>query len=82
MRGPLAGSGLLMVEGRQYPFCTGPLWKSEIAPRPGLLVDIDFGEQEQILAITAVAEEKTAVEEEDQSRNLLHKLAARLGVSK
>ena len=36
LRSPHAGPGLLMVEGRQYPFSLESLWKSQGSPQPGL----------------------------------------------
>jgi hypothetical protein len=89
LRDPYAGPGLLMVEGRQYPFSLEPVWKSDGPPKPGLPVDIDFGQSGQILAITVVPESELAKEKaaaaaagQRSGASLLNKLAARFGVSK
>ena len=56
LRDPHAGPGLLMVEGRQYQFWLNGVWKSDVPPKPGLLVDITFNTRGQIHAIRAVTE--------------------------
>ncbi len=86
LRDPHAGPGLLMIEGRQYPFLLN-VWRSEGPPKPGLPVDVDFGERGQILAITMVPESQLAKERTDVARRksgwrLLDKLAAVLGMTR
>ena len=56
LRDPGASPGLLMIEGRQYRFCLEAVWTSEVPPKPGLAVDVQFDRAGQILAITAVSE--------------------------
>src|ERR1700758_4023751 len=56
LRDPHCGPGLLIVEGRQYQFCLDGVWKSDVPPKPGLLVDITFNTRGQIQAIRAVTE--------------------------
>ena len=89
LRHSQAGSGLLMVEGRQYPFSLQPLWKSEQPPKPGLPVDIDFGKGGQIISITTVAESQLSKEKAETALGghrpaaaFLTKLAARIGVGR
>ncbi len=87
LRDPQAGPGLLMIEGRQYPFLL-TVWKSEDPPKPGLPVDVDFGERGQILVITVVPEPQLARERKEacgqkkESWRLLDKLAAMLGMTR
>src|SRR5262252_8975295 len=56
LRDPRLGPGLLMVEGRQYPFLMEGLWRSEVPARPGLAVNVDFDAHGNLNAITAVPE--------------------------
>jgi len=57
LRDPRLGLGrLLMVEGRQYPFLSEGLWRSEVPARPGLVVNVDFDAHGNLNAITAVPE--------------------------
>ena len=86
LRDPYAGPGLLMIEGRQYPFLM-TVWKSEGPPKPGLPVDVDFAQNEQIHAITVVAEsqlvkERTEAAGRNRGWRLLDKLAAICGMTR
>src|ERR1700745_3736650 len=54
LRDPYVGPGLLMVEGKQYPFLLEGLWRSEVPAKPGLAVNVDFDNQGNLNAITAV----------------------------
>src|SRR5512147_1427874 len=56
LRDPTAGPGLLMVEGQQYLFALEPVWKSDVPPKPGLVVDVDLDGSGKIQAITVVPE--------------------------
>lgn len=62
LRDPHAGPGLVMAEGRQYPFVDG-VWKSDAPPEPGLLVDLDVDEDGQVRAIYVVPEWQLAQEQ-------------------
>jgi hypothetical protein len=68
LRDPHAGPGLLMVEGRQYQFLLESVWKSEGPPKPGLAVEVDFGQSGQILAISVVPESQLAQEQEEAGK--------------
>src|SRR5690348_8883786 len=65
LRDPNAGPGLLIVEGQQYPFALEGVWKSEAAPKPGLVVDVDFDGNGQISGITVVPDSVLAKEQAD-----------------
>ena len=65
LRDPNSGPGLLIVEGQQYPFALEGVWKSEVAPKPGLVVDVDFNGGGQISSITAVPDSVLAKEQAD-----------------
>lgn len=51
LRDTSAGSGLLMVEGRQVPFRLEGIWRSPVAPKPDMPVQVEFDEQGQLLSI-------------------------------
>ncbi len=63
LRDPHAGPGLLMVEGQQYPFSLEGVWKSEVPPKPGLVVDVAFDAAGAITSIAAVPESQLAKEQ-------------------
>jgi hypothetical protein len=58
------GPGLLIVEGQQYPFALEGVWKSEVAPKTGQVVEVEFDAASgQIASITAVPESQLAKEQ-------------------
>ncbi len=67
LRDTSAGPGLLMAEGQQYSFPLEGVWQSETPPRPGLVVDVDLGEDEVVRAVTAVPESQIAKEQAEQA---------------
>jgi len=88
LRDPHAGPGLLMVEGQQYPFSLDGIWRSEIPPKPGLAVAVDFDGQGAISGITAVPESQLAKEQAEAAMSaakqkgaaLAGNLVARFGI--
>lgn len=64
LRDPLGGPGLLIAEGRQYPFVADGIWKSDDPPRPGHVVDIEFDAQGKIAGITVIPASQLAREQE------------------
>jgi hypothetical protein len=63
LRDPHAGPGLLMVEGQQYSFSLEGVWKSEIPPKPGQVVEVEFDTAGAISSITVVSESQLAKEQ-------------------
>jgi hypothetical protein len=63
LRDTSSGPGLLMVEGQQYPFTLEGVWRSETAPRPGMVVDVDMESSGQVTAVHAVPESQLAKEQ-------------------
>lgn len=63
LRDPYAGPGLVMAEGRQYPFAMEGVWRSDIPPRPGLVVDLELDQGGQVVAIHVVTELQLAREQ-------------------
>ena len=62
LRAP-GGPGLLMIDGQQYWFSLGDSWKSEVPPKPGLVVDVELDRNLQILGITPVLESRIVKEQ-------------------
>jgi hypothetical protein len=86
LRDPHAGPGLLMIEGRQYPFLL-TVWKSDAHLKPGLAVDVDFDQVGHIVTVRVVPESQLAKEQAEatgRKRNwrLLDKLAAICGMTR
>ncbi|HEX3321729.1 MAG TPA: hypothetical protein VHR84_13565 [Terriglobales bacterium] len=63
LRDANAGPGLLMVEGQQYPFTLEGVWRSEVPPKPGLVIEAEFDQAGQVTGITAVPESQLAKEQ-------------------
>lgn len=89
LRDTSAGSGLLIVEGQQYPFSLGGAWRSNLPPAAGMPVEVEFGSGGEILAIRCIPEspqtgetpEAMAVVREVGGA-LISKLVARFGSSR
>lgn len=67
LRDTSTGSGLLMVEGKQYTFPLERVWKSETPPRPGLAVDVELDDGGTVQSVTAVPESQIAKEQAEQA---------------
>jgi hypothetical protein len=54
LRDTSTGPGLLIVEGQQYPFGRICLWKSEVQPKAGMVVEVEFDRDGELLAIRTI----------------------------
>lgn len=63
LRDGSTGSGLLIVDGQQYPFLVGKLWKSEKPPTPGMVVEVEFEQHGEIRAVYASAESQPVTDQ-------------------
>ena len=54
LRDTAVGDGLIFVDGDTYSFQLERLWRSEIAPRVNMAVDVEFGPDARIASIRAV----------------------------
>jgi hypothetical protein len=54
LRDTSTGPGLLILEGQQYPFGRICLWKSEVPPKAGMVVEVEFDSDGQLSAIRTV----------------------------
>jgi hypothetical protein len=62
-----AGPGLLVVDGQQYPFELAGIWRSDVPPRTGMVVDVELDSGGQVTLVTAVPESVLAREKADQA---------------
>jgi hypothetical protein len=67
LRDTSIGPGLVMVDGQQYTFTLDHIWRSEVPPRAGMAVDVDFLPDGSIAGMTAVAENQLAREQAEQA---------------
>ena len=81
LRDPHAGPGLLIVEGQQHQFFLEGVWKSDVPPKPGLAVDVEFDGQGTLNGITAVPESQLAKEQAEIALAAAKKRGAALASS-
>jgi hypothetical protein len=62
LRDTNVGPGLLTVEGKQYSFRPEGMWRSEVPPRPGMTVDVNFDTEGAPAEVFAVSESQIAKE--------------------
>jgi hypothetical protein len=74
LRDPCLGPGLLMVEGKQYPFLMDLRWRSDVPAKPGLVVNVDFDPQGNVNAITAVPHAQLDQEQAELERSNRHRV--------
>ncbi len=67
LRDTNAGPGLLTIEGKQYSFVLEGMWRSEVPPRTGMPVDVQFDAQGAPEAVLAVSEGQLAREQANQT---------------
>ncbi len=67
LRDSCSGPGLVIVEGRQFPFVDA-LWTSQVRPKPGLPVDLELDAQGRVSVITPVSDSQLAKEQADFAR--------------
>jgi hypothetical protein len=63
LRDTNAGPGLLIVDGKQVQFTLEGLWRSEVPPKPGMVVDVELAADGSITGIAAVADGQLAKEQ-------------------
>ena len=54
LREPGAGYGLVIIEGRQFPFSLTDLWQSPQPPKIGMIVDAEFNRDGKLVAIRTI----------------------------
>jgi len=63
LRDTSLGDGLLAIEGRQYPFRLDGRWKSDVAPKTDMVVEVAFSGADEVASITAVTDTQLAREQ-------------------
>jgi hypothetical protein len=64
-----AGPGLVWVDGQQYRFTMGPLWRSAVPPTAGMTVEVEFAADGSIAAMTQVTDSQIAKEQAEAVMN-------------
>lgn len=88
VRDTQTGSGLISISGQQFPFELEGMWKSDVAPRVNMVVDISFNEAGGIDTVQVVPEGQLAREQAEvamreakqRSQALGRELAGRFGI--
>jgi len=88
LRDTSLGDGLLAIEGRQYPFRLDGRWKSDVAPKTDMVVEVAFSGADEVASITAVTDTQLAREQaelalsavKEKSALLASGVVARFGV--
>ncbi|NMV38563.1 hypothetical protein [Ralstonia insidiosa] len=83
LRDTRTGPGLIIVNGRQYPFTLEGVWRSNEAPAVNMTVDALFDDTGELTALVAVPDTQLAREKADDAVAVLKarggQLAARVG---
>ena len=64
-----SGPGLVWVDGQQYPFGMGPIWKSGVPAAAGMTVEVEFAADGGVAGITQVTESQIAKEQAEAVMN-------------
>jgi hypothetical protein len=84
LRDTSAGSGLVVVDGQQYPFALEGIWRSNEAPTVNMTVDALFDEAGALIELLAVPDAQIAREKADQAMAVMKtgggQLVARVGM--
>lgn len=75
LRDTAVGDGLVFVDGDTYPFRLEQLWRSEIAPRVNMAVNVEFGLDARITSIRAVPGSQLLNDHTAQALDAAHKAA-------
>lgn len=64
-----SGPGMVWVDGQQYPFEMGPVWKSAVPPAAGMAVEVEFAADGSLAGLTQVTESQIAKEQAEAVMN-------------
>ena len=56
LREPTQNPGIVMIQGQQFRFQREGVWRSEIAPKLGLVVDVDLDNNLQVIGMSVVTD--------------------------
>jgi hypothetical protein len=77
LREPSDGPGLLMIEGQQFRFSLEGAWKGEVAPKRGLVVEVELDRDLQVISVKAVPEAQLAKEENERAQAVMPRSATK-----
>ena len=88
LREPGDTPGLLMIEGQQFRFSLDGVWKSDVPPKSGMVVNVDLDQSSQVQAITVIPESQLAREQaeaamskaKEKGGQLFNQLVAKVGM--
>lgn len=78
LRDTSQGDGLLSIEGQQYPFRLDGMWKSDVSPKLDMVVEVAFGNANEVTAITALTETQLAKEQAELAMSAVKQQSAQL----
>lgn len=67
VRDTSTGTGLIVIDQQQFPFVLEGVWRSEVAPRVNMSVEVGFDGQGQMLSVTAISESQLAREQTEEA---------------
>lgn len=56
LREPTQHPGIVMIQGQQFRFQVEGVWRSETAPKAGLVVDVDLDNNLQVIGMSVVTD--------------------------
>jgi len=78
LRDGYGGPGIVMIEGQQYPF-SDEAWKSDVPPRLGLVVDVEFDELSRVSSVSAISDTQLLAELDSAAQTRSRKGSRELG---
>ena len=79
LRDGYGGPGIVMIEGQQYSFSVDDVWKSDIPPRLGLVVEVELDEWSRVSSIAAISDTQLLAELDPASQIRTGKGPRKLG---
>ncbi|WP_343583028.1 hypothetical protein [Herbaspirillum sp.] len=74
-----AGTGLISIDGQQFPFELEGMWKSDVAPCVNMVVEVDFGADGRVASVQVVPESQLAREQAEAAMRATKDKGAALG---
>lgn len=71
LRDTTNGDGLIGSDGKQYEFKLEEVWKSDLPPKPGMIVELELNADNIVVGIDVVDETKLAKEQAEKALELI-----------
>jgi hypothetical protein len=65
LREPSQNPGIVMIQGQQFQFQREGVWRSETAPRAGLVVDVNLDNNLQVIGMSVVTDSEPMNDRQD-----------------